>query len=393
MRPGGPKPPVRPTRRRLAAGAAVGALLLGIAPASVVGATSTSAESRLRAAAQVLVRDPQGPPGVVVVLQRGRTRTVISAGTARVGRSQPIGASDHMRLASVAKAFSGAAALRLVSEGRLHLTDTVGGLVRDTPASWSSITLAQLLQHTSGIVDFSTTGAFGEALTASLLAAPPPQDLLDFVKPLALLFAPGSEYHYSNTDNVLVGLMVQDVTGTSYADALGQLVFTPFKLSQTSLPEDQYLPSPYLHGYQREEGKEPEDVSQAFAAGWAWASGGVVSTPGDASTFARAYASGKGLDAATRRQQLAFIPGSSEPPGPGTNAAGLGIFRYETSCGTVYGHTGNTAGYTQFIAATPDGSRSVTVAVSAQITPKSDAAQFGRLRNLYRLGVCAATAR
>ena len=73
--------------------------------------------------------------------------------------------------------------------------------------------------------------------------------------------------------------------------------------------------------------------------------------------------------------------------------AGLGIFRYETTCGTVYGHTGNTAGYTQFIAATPDGSRSVTVAVSAQITPKSDAEEFARLRNLYRLGVCAATAR
>jgi D-alanyl-D-alanine carboxypeptidase len=374
----------------------VGALAVALsvtALSTVAGAAPPSAESRLRAAAQALVGDAHGPPGVVVLVQRGVRRTVISAGTARIGRSQAIRASDHMRLASVAKAFSGAAALALVSDGRMRLTDTVGELVSDTPASWSSITLAQLLQHTSGIADFSTTTAFADALTKSLLTAPPPQDLLDFVKPMALLFTPGSQYHYSNTDNVLVGLMVQDVTGTSYADALGQLVFTPFKLSQTSLPEDQYLPSPYLHGYQRDERNELEDVSQAFAAGWAWASGGVVSTPGDASTFVRAYASGRGLNASTRQQQLAFVPGSSEPPGPGTNAAGLGLFRYETSCGTVYGHTGNTAGYTQFMAATADGSRSVTVTVSAQITPKSDAQEFTRLRNLYRLGVCAATAR
>jgi D-alanyl-D-alanine carboxypeptidase len=85
--------------------------------------------------------------------------------------------------------------------------------------------------------------------------------------------------------------------------------------------------------------------------------------------------------------------GSSEPPGPGTNAAGLALFRYQTSCGTVYGHTGNTPGYTQFVAASRDGTRSTTVSVNTQITPKNDAKQFATLRHLEELAVCAALAR
>ena len=85
-------------------------------------------------------------------------------------------------------------------------------------------------------------------------------------------------------------------------------------------------------------------------------------------------------------------PGSSEPPGPGENRAGMAIFRYETRCGTVYGHTGNTPGFTHFIAATGDGTCSAVVAVNKQMTPKSDPEHFPALRHIFELAVCAATA-
>jgi D-alanyl-D-alanine carboxypeptidase len=133
-----------------------------------------------------------------------------------------------------------------------------------------------------------------------------------------------------------------------------------------------------------------EDVTSFFAAGWTWASGGVVATPLDASKFIRGYVAGRLTNKSTHNAQFQFIPGNSEPPGPGTNAAGLGVFRYSTSCGTVYGHTGNTSGYTQFVAATRDGSRSVTVSINLQITPKSNSALFPELRAIDQLGVCAA---
>jgi D-alanyl-D-alanine carboxypeptidase len=131
-------------------------------------------------------------------------------------------------------------------------------------------------------------------------------------------------------------------------------------------------------------------VSELFAAGWSWASGGVVSTPADVNRFIRAYASGELTDAETHRQQFQFIPGTSGPPGPGTNSAGLGIFRYQTICGTVYGHTGNTPGYTEFAAASASGSKSVTVTVSSQVTPSATPVRFNQLREIYTLAVCAA---
>ncbi len=118
-----------------------------------------------------------------------------------------------------------------------------------------------------------------------------------------------------------------------------------------------------------------------------------MSTPRDVDRFVRGYASGVAFSRAVHASQFRFIPGSSEPPGPGVNSAGLGIFRYETTCGTVYGHTGNTPGYTQFVAASADGIRSTVVSVNAQITPKTDPRTFALLRQIFQAAVCAATAR
>src|SRR5215212_9770573 len=115
-----------------------------------------------------------------------------------------------------------------------------------------------------------------------------------------------------------------------------------------------------------------------------WATGGMVSTPADLNTFVRAYVKGDLFDLQTRsKQRRVFEGGGSEPPGPGKNSAGLGIFRYETKCGTVWGHTGNTLGYTQFMAANSNGSRSVTVSVNTQLT-RGDGAEgvFKALRRV-----------
>jgi D-alanyl-D-alanine carboxypeptidase len=152
------------------------------------------------------------------------------------------------------------------------------------------------------------------------------------------------------------------------------------------------VPAPLIHGYNLDPPKSPEDVTEVIAAGWSWASGGIVSTPDDAGTFIRAYARGATTSPALYKKQFTFRSGSSEPTGPGQNSAGLAIFRYQTKYGTVYGHTGNTLGYTQFIAATADGSRSAVVSVNAQITPTANQDRFPDLRQIYLLAVGAALA-
>jgi len=355
---------------------------------------SSRAERAVEEAAAELVANEDGPPGVIVVIQRPNDRQVIRAGVANLRTGAPLRVDKHMRLASVAKAFNGATALSLVARRVLSLDDTVGKWRPDLPHEWTDITLRQLLNHTSGIPDFSKEEAFLEALRASLLVAPPPVQLLSYIENPEPSFTPGTEYKYSNSDNIIVGLMVEAATGRSYERALRRLVTVPFGLFETTLPSDAELPRPFVHGYQRDDDTGvPEDVSELVAAGWAWASGGVVSTPEDANEFVRRYVAGRETDSKTHAQQFQFIPGgSSEPPGPGTNSAGLAIFRYETRCGTVYGHTGNTLGYTQFVSATADGKRSATVAINAQLTPEPEhnPVRFAELRELYELAVCAA---
>jgi D-alanyl-D-alanine carboxypeptidase len=209
------------------------------------------------------------------------------------------------------------------------------------------------------------------------------------------LLDPGSEYKYSNSDNIVVALMVEAATGMSYEDQLRERVYSPLGLRKTTLPRGPNLRKPFIHGYDNDPSQErPEDLSEVVAAGWAWASGGIVSTPADLNDFIRGYVGGELFDKRTRAKQRRVVEGgSSEPPGPGKNSAGLGIFRYETRCGTVWGHTGNTPGYTQFMAASPNGSRSVTVSVNTQLTPTDgEPGVFEALRRAEGLAVCAALA-
>jgi D-alanyl-D-alanine carboxypeptidase len=383
---------MRPSRRSSLRAALVTAVALsGLAVAAPgSGAATSKADTQLQRALDAIVKQPDGPPGISVVVQRGAAPVQFVAGLGDVATRQPFGLTDAMRLASVAKAFSGAAAVSAAADGKLALDDTVGKILPSQPSAWANVTVAQLLQHTSGIPDFSQSPQFQEAVGASLTTAPPPEQLLTYVADEPLAFTPGSRYHYSNSDNILVGLMVAAVDGTPYEQSLATRVYTPLGLTGTSLPTGVEMPTPFTHGYDPDPPNAPEDVSEVIAGGWSWASGGVVSTPQDANTFVRGYASGKLTNPATQAKQFSFRKGSSEPPGPGTNSVGVGIFRYKTRCGTVYGHTGNTPGYTQFIASTRDGKQSTVVSINSQLTPGRNARRFAELRKIFELAVCDA---
>jgi D-alanyl-D-alanine carboxypeptidase len=110
------------------------------------------------------------------------------------------------------------------------------------------VTLAQLLNHTSGIVDFSLEEAFRNALFASLQVPPSSRDLLAFIAGKPPSFNPGTQYRYSNSDNIIVGLMVEAATTQPYEEVLKSRVYRPLKLKRTSLPSDSDMPRPYVPG-------------------------------------------------------------------------------------------------------------------------------------------------
>ncbi|WSV66018.1 beta-lactamase family protein [Streptomyces sp. NBC_01013] len=368
------------------AAACLAGLVHGPARAEAVPADPDRA---LRRQLRELTTAPGGPPGAIAVLKRGLRTEVFRAGVAETGTDRAIRTTDHMRIASTAKAYSGAVSLQLVDRGRLRLDDTIGQVLPRLPRAWHRVSLRQLLNHTSGLPDYSADPDFLDLLTANPRRHFDSRHLLDFVAAEPLEFRPGARYAYSNSDNIAVALMAEAVTGRRYEDLLARLVYRPLGLHRTSLPQSYRMPDPYMHGYDVTPPDPPEDISEALSASGVWASGGIISTPKDMTAFIRGYAGGKLISDRTRRQQLNWVDGASEPAGPGENKAGLAIFEYTTRCGVVYGHTGNFPGYTQLVAATPDGKRSLTFSLTTQVNKTNKPELLERVRAVEENFVCA----
>ncbi|MFI1285587.1 serine hydrolase domain-containing protein [Streptomyces sp. NPDC020858] len=390
-RPYGQARRIRPALRLAAATALCGALLgASVQPAQAGADRNPPPGASLQQELRELVERPDGPPGVIAVLHDGDRARVYRAGVADVESGRPARATDHMRIASVAKAFSGAVALGLVDRGRLHLDATIGEVLPGQPTAWHQVTLRQLLNHTSGLSDYAASQGFLDIISEDPRHRFDSRRLLEFVADEDLAFRPGSRYQYSNSDNIAVALMAEAATGRPYEELLRELVYEPLGLRATTLPQGYRLPAPFLHGYQIDPQAGPVDVSEAVSASGAWAAGGIVSTPEDLTAFIRGYAGGALVSDRTRLQQFRFIPGAlSQPPGPGRTEAGLAIYRYTTRCGTVYGHTGNTAGYTQLAAATADGRRSLTFSITTQTSLTSNPDLLARVRAVQEDFVCA----
>jgi D-alanyl-D-alanine carboxypeptidase len=354
-----------------------------LAPAALAqGVTKAGLQRQLEA----LVAADGGPPGAIVTLRRGSRMTTLRAGVADVETGRKPRPTDYMRIASVAKAFSGAVALRLVASGKLELSDTIGERLPSLPSAWSAVTLRQLLNHTSGLPDYTQSDGFRMQAESDPRGYVSPATILSWVEGEPLVFTPGSRYEYSNTDNIVVGLMAERAGGRPYGRLLREIVFNPLGLTRTSFPSNPPLPRPFIHGYLVEPGSPPEDVSTALSPSGAWASGAIVSTPKDLGTFIQGYLGARLFPASLQRRQLRFVAGGeSSPPGPGRNSAGLAVFRYRTRCGNVYGHTGNFPGYVQFAAATRDGSRAVTTSLNI---PAPSGALLARLRAMQQTAVC-----
>jgi len=373
-------------RRHLAGSIALPAALLS-AGCLLTGATAAPANGpqAVQRGLQRLVAADGGPPGAIATLHRDGRTTVLRAGRADVRRPGAPRLNDHMRIASVSKAYSAAVVLRLVQEGRLGLDDTIGQRLPALPAAWGAVTVRQLLNHTSGLPDYTRSRGFARQARTDPRGHVSPARVVGWVAAEPLVFAPGSRYAYSNTDNIVVALIAEAVAGRPYGTLLRELVFGPARLRRTSFPTRVALPRPFIHGYVVEDGAA-QDVSTVLSPSGAWASGAIVATPGDLGRFLRADLGLRFFGAEQQREQLRFRAGSSSPPGPGTNAAGLGLFRYATRCGTVYGHTGNFPGYVQFAAATADGRRSVTTSLNI---PAPTGALLRRLRAVQTTAVCA----
>ncbi len=301
-----------------------------------------------------------GAPGAMAYVRDGRATWWVSSGTREVGTHRPIRPRDRVRVASNTKMFTAAVVLQLVAEGRLGLDDPVErhlpGLVAGTGYDGDAITVRQLLQHTSGMADYV------QDVLADPDAADHPWEAVDLVH-IGLshppLFAPGTGWGYSNTGYLVLGMIVEAVTGTDIGTEITERLIEPLHLRDTSYPSERTIPGPHAHGYFAFPGQPVTDVTE-LEPSIPGAAAALISTGPDLTRFVRALLDGRVLPPAQLARMRTTVPAE----GPDY---GLGIRELPLPCGGVaWGHAGNVPGFDSFTAATDDG-RSVFVVVNGHL--------------------------
>lgn len=335
-------------------GALVAGLLIGAPalPASAVEVPSDSGTPALQRALDQLVEG--GAPGAVLYsVDRGHV-TALQSGVINLADGTPMPPDARYRIGSLTKTYVSTAVLRLVARDRLRLDDPASRYLPHLLAGRPRITVRQLLDHTSGVFDFNEDPrVLAPYLDGDLGHVWTPRALVRIALSHDTVDAPGAAYHYSNTNYVLAGLMVQAVTGHRLGDVLRRSVFARAHLRATTFTPSTTLPAPAVHGYFVLSGDEPTDITPLYP--YPWASGSAVSTAPDVARFYRRLLSGRLLPRRLMAAMRATVDASGED-GPGT-AYGLGIERFPTPCGPAWGHGGNFPGYVTYVYSSPNGSR------------------------------------
>lgn len=308
-----------------------------------------------------------GYPGVLAtVTDANGTEHEATAGTGDLATGTPVPVDGEVRVGSNTKTFTATVVLQLVDEGAVELDAPVEqylpGVVRGEGIDPTRITVRQLLQHTSGLPEY--TADIAQDIVDLRDSYRSPRDLLDAALEQPAQFEPGERWAYTNTNYLLLGLLVEQVTERPLFEQVTERIIEPLGLQHTyfPVPGERDLRGEHPTGYHVDEQGELVDIT-SLDPSWGWAAGAMVSTPSELNEFMRALVEGELLEAGTLEQMMETVP--QEDPFTEGSGYGLGLIRYPLSCGgEVWGHGGDIHGYQTRNAVATDG-RAYTVAVTA----------------------------
>jgi D-alanyl-D-alanine carboxypeptidase len=324
-----------------------------------------------------------GAPGALAVVRTPTGIHLAAAGFAQLRPRVRMRADDRYRIASVTKTFVATVLLQLEVEGRLDIDDSVERWLPGLVPNGSSITLGELLNHTSGLFSITDDDAFTNALIADPGRQWFPRELLSVAFSHPALFPPGTSWSYSNTNYVVLGLVIEAATGNTLEQELRERIFGPLALGATSFPAGTAIEGRFAHGYI---GPHPGlpiprgtllDTSSILNPSYAWAAGNMVSNAPDVATFFAALLKGTLLPAA----QLAEMKTGSAA----NEDYGLGLKTTYTACGKAIGHEGDFPGYRNAVWATPKGRRIAVAMVNVDTTHVS----WSTLETAAQTALCA----
>jgi D-alanyl-D-alanine carboxypeptidase len=288
------------------------------------------------------------------------------AGMGNVETGDPVPVDGEVRVGSNTKTYTAVVVLQLVEEGLVALDAPIEaylpGLVHGEGIDASTITVRQLLQHTSGLPEYTTGIAVDiEKIQHAYMS---PRDLLDLALTQSARFAPGERWEYSNTNYVLLGLLIERLTQRPIFEEVSDRIIEPLNLEHTYYPTvgEQGFRGEHPNGYHVDAQGTQVDVTRLDPS-WGWAAGQVIASPSDLNEFMRAVLDGRLLEDWTMTQMQKTVP-SDEGLWPGA-AYGLGLQRYPLSCGgVIWGHGGDIHGFETRNGVSADGT-AFTVAVTS----------------------------
>jgi D-alanyl-D-alanine carboxypeptidase len=282
-------------------------------------------------------------------IRDGVTTTAVTGEANAAG--DPVAAGTPFRVGSISKPFIATMVLQLVDEGLVELDETLSTYLPDTPIG-GDVAVRMLLNHSSGLPNYTDQSAFTTDVFANRNRVFSPDEILAWVED-ADTDEPGEHFAYSNTNYILLGQLIEHVTGTDLDAALQQRISEPLGLEatrfapvETANPDGLAAPwSPTVfHG--------DADAAYDSIASAAWAAGSLTSTTGELATFFDALFSGKLVSTAALAEMI--------EGGPHGYGLGLGILDHPSGT-RFYGHDGGIPGYTSFAAFDPNTGNTVVV--------------------------------
>jgi D-alanyl-D-alanine carboxypeptidase len=380
-----------------------GALLSAVALLTgVTVPTAAAGEGRpeLQQTIQAIV--DSGFTGVQLRVHDQRGDWAGSAGVRELGDAGKPPTNGRFRIGSTTKTFTATVVLQLVAEGKVALDAPVAGYLPGYGFD-PRITPRMLLQHTSGL--FNYTGEYyddgtvvpgipwsGEEWVDNRFHTYRPEDLVRYALSKPVRFAPGTGWSYANTNYVVARLLIEKVTGGSYADRVRRRILRPLGLRDTFVPgTSPDIPGPHAHAYYRYEDARREktvDVTRQNPS-WISSAGELISTTKDLGTFYSALLGGKLLP----RPLLAEMLKPHPTPDP-TSDYGLGLFELhaDANCsgGVLINHNGSVQGYGTLAYSTLDGSKTLQASITYVDTGVAPAAAYQQaVQNLVRNVFCA----
>ena len=333
-------------------------------------------------------------PGAVVLLRTPQGEFTVSYGTTLLGATSPPGVDTHFRIASNTKTMTAAVIVLLAQEGKLSLDDPVSKYVSGVPDG-DKITIAELLNMRSGLYTYDDDPEFWSVLERDPTKIWTPAEVLAIAFTHPPYFPPGTDFHYSNTNYALLGLIAEKIEGKPLASCFQGRLFGPLGLKDTMLPAtgSNTIPDPYSHGYlyggcsfrNLTDKPYPPDIQAAVRAGtlkpddctgqnssYASAAGGAISTANDLAIWIKALVGGKVLNADYQRHWLDSLQ-PEDPSKPEGQKYGYGISQISWGPNTIYFHGGEMPGFNSKISYDP--TNKLTLIIWTNLTVSLDGQQ------------------